>query len=351
MEEFNDFYKPPKEYPDIGIYHPRMRGKISNQLSKLPRVVPEKKKKGTVGLIVLRSYLLAGNTGHYDGVIAAFESLDIQVIPCFSMGLDARPAIEKFLYSGEEKKIDALVSLTGFSLVGGPAYNDSEAAKSILAKLNVPYLSASPLEFQSLDEWEKSSAGLLPVENTIMVAIPELDGAISPLVFGGRRVVKGDGELPREEQDHSKKSGYLDRNMTFSSERVSLLARKVLKLINLRKLENRDKKVGVVIFNFPPNAVNIGTAAHLDVFSSLYNTLLHLKKIGYTVDIPKNIQELKEKLLEGNSEEYSSDANVVHRTSVDDYVSQSRWLSEVEDIWGVAPGKIDTDGDPYMFKG
>ena len=57
---------------------------------------------------------LAGNTGHYDGVIAAFESLDIQVIPCFSMGLDARPAIEKFLYSGEEKKIDALVSLTGF---------------------------------------------------------------------------------------------------------------------------------------------------------------------------------------------------------------------------------------------
>ena len=351
LEEFNDFYKPPKEYPDIGIYHPRMRGKISNQLSKLPRVVPEKKKKGTVGLIVLRSYLLAGNTGHYDGVIAAFESLDIQVIPCFSMGLDARPAIEKFLYSGEEKKIDALVSLTGFSLVGGPAYNDSEAAKSILAKLNVPYLSASPLEFQSLDEWEKSSAGLLPVENTIMVAIPELDGAISPLVFGGRRVVKGDGELPQEEQDHSKTSGYLDRNMTFSSERVSLLARKVLKLINLRKLENRDKKVGVVIFNFPPNAVNIGTAAHLDVFSSLYNTLLHLKKIGYTVDIPKNIQELKEKLLEGNSKEYSSDANVVHRTSVDDYVSQSRWLSEVEDIWGVAPGKIDTDGESIYVQG
>ena len=81
--------------------------------------------------------------------------------------------------------------------------------------------------------------------------------------------------------------------MTFSSERVSLLARKVLKLINLRKLENRDKKVGVVIFNFPPNAVNIGTAAHLDVFSSLYNTLLHLKKIGYTVDIPKIFKNLR----------------------------------------------------------
>ena len=68
---------------DIGVYHPRMRGKISNQFSKLPLLFRRRKKKGTVGLIVLRSYLLAGNTGHYDGVIAAFESLDIQVIPVF----------------------------------------------------------------------------------------------------------------------------------------------------------------------------------------------------------------------------------------------------------------------------
>ena len=127
---------------------------------------------------------------------------------------------------------------------------------------------------------EKIQCGLLPVENTIMVAIPELDGAISPLVFGGRRG-QTDGELLLEEQDHSKTSGYVDRNMTFSQRKSLTFGKKVLKLINLRKLENRDKKVGVVIFNFPPNAVNIGTAAHLDVFSSLYNTL-HLKTIGYT---------------------------------------------------------------------
>ena len=45
LDEFNDFYHPPKEYPDIGVYHPKMRGNISNELNKLPRVVPEKKKK------------------------------------------------------------------------------------------------------------------------------------------------------------------------------------------------------------------------------------------------------------------------------------------------------------------
>ena len=77
-------------------------------------------------------------------------------------------------------------SLTGFSLVGGPAYNDSKAAEEILATLDVPYLSAHPVEFQTLEQWGASDRGLMPVESTIMVAIPELDGATGPMIFGGR---------------------------------------------------------------------------------------------------------------------------------------------------------------------
>jgi hypothetical protein len=34
--------------------------------------------------------------------------------------------------------VDAVVSLTGFSLVGGPAYNDARAAEEVLAGLDVP---------------------------------------------------------------------------------------------------------------------------------------------------------------------------------------------------------------------
>ncbi len=82
--------------------------------------------------------------------------------------------------------VDAVVSLTGFSLVGGPAYNDSKAAEEILARLDVPYLSAHPVEFQTLEQWGASDRGLMPVESTIMVAIPELDGAAGPMVYGGR---------------------------------------------------------------------------------------------------------------------------------------------------------------------
>ena len=175
---------PPQDYPELGVYHPRLRGRLGGDVAALPR--PTGAVQGTVGLVVMRSYLLAGNTDHYDGVIEALEARGLAVRPVFATGLDARPAIEAFCFDAQGRPtIDALVSLTGFSLVGGPAYNDARAAEALLARLDVPYLAALPVEFQSLADWQGSERGLLPVETTMMVAIPELDGA-----FHGRaRVV------------------------------------------------------------------------------------------------------------------------------------------------------------------
>src|SRR4029079_7734367 len=87
---------------------------------------------GTVGLLVMRSYIIAGNAQHYDGVIAAIEARGLRVIPASSPALASRPAIEKFFFKNGESQVDAVVSLTGFSLVGGPAYNDARAAEEML---------------------------------------------------------------------------------------------------------------------------------------------------------------------------------------------------------------------------
>ena len=70
-----------------------MAGRIGER-AELPRLSGPVKAR--VGVLVMRSYLLAGNTAHYDGVIAAFEARGLRVIPAFASGLDARPAIEQF---------------------------------------------------------------------------------------------------------------------------------------------------------------------------------------------------------------------------------------------------------------
>ena len=107
---------PPIEYPDVGVYHPRLKGHIGTRADALPGTG----NRGTVGVLGLRSYMLAGNAAHYDGVIAALEARGLRVVPAFSSGLDSRPAIEQFFMDRGRATIDALVSLTGFSLVGGP---------------------------------------------------------------------------------------------------------------------------------------------------------------------------------------------------------------------------------------
>ena len=64
-------------------------------------------------------------------------------------------------------------------------------------------------------------------------------------------------------------------------------------LARLRRRENADKKVGIVLFGFPPNAGAVGTAAYLSVFESLFNTLTEMKAQGYAVEIPESVDALR----------------------------------------------------------
>ena len=341
--------QPPIDYPEVGVYHPRMTGKFSEEASALP--TPNGMAvKGTVGILLLRSYLLSGNAGHYDGVIAALESKGLRVIPAFAAGLDSRPAIDTFFIKNGQVCVDAVVSLSGFSLVGGPAYNDAKAAEEVLAKLDVPYVAAHPVEFQTLDQWGGSDRGLLPVESTIMVAIPELDGSTSPMVFGGRPGATGVtctgchhactfGESTSAQDMHS------------CPERAIMLAARVSKMVALKRSERKDRNVAIVLFNFPPNAGNIGTAAFLAVFESLWHTLIAMKAQGYQVDMPDSVDDLRDGLLHGNAAQYGADANVHALISADDHVKRERWLKEIEAQWGPAPGTQLSNGSSIFVLG
>jgi magnesium chelatase subunit H len=339
----------PLEYPEVGVYHPRMAQRMSAMQADLPRVATSGK-NGTVGVLVMRSYVLAGNTGHYDGVITALEARGMKVIPAYATGLDNRPAIENYFFKDGQPAIDALVSLTGFSLIGGPAYNDAHAAENILATLDVPYLAVTPVEFQTLDHWGASKRGLLPVESTMMVAIPELDGATGSMVYGGR----GGGQ--RSSCSGCSKACSFDNledahDMQTCSERADALAARVSKLIALRRSERAQRKVAAVIFNFPPNAGNTGTAAHLAVFESLYNTLAAMQRQGYTVDLPASVDALRERLITGNAAQYGAPANVHALVPVDDHVRRERHLKDIEAAWGPAPGQLLSDGQRIFIMG
>ncbi|MEM9222679.1 MAG: magnesium chelatase subunit H [Pseudomonadota bacterium] len=324
----------PVDYPDVGLYHPDVG--ISADVNTVRKASQARAAdggtRGTVGLLLMRAYVLSADCAHYDGVIKTLEARGLTVVPAFAAGLDNRPVLDTFFSDDAgDAAVDAIISLTGFSLVGGPAYNDCGAAAEALKALGVPYHVCQPLEFQTLNQWRDGNHGLLPVEATMMVAIPELDGATNPTVFAGRSADADD--------------------MAPDEERVSRLADRVARQICLAKTPREERKLAVVLFNFPPNAGATGTAAFLAVYESLFNTLRALKEAGYAVDVPASVDALRDTILQGNRERFGADANVAHTLSRDDHVAGERHLEEIEAAWGPAPGRHNTDGSKLHILG
>jgi len=337
----------PVEYPEVGLYHPRCG--VTERLQDLPAGGGS----GSVGVLLMRSYLLAGNAAHYDGAIAALEAKGLRVVPAFASGLDARPAIERFFVRDGVPTVDAVLSLTGFSLVGGPAYNDARAAEEVLARLDLPYVTAHPLEFQTLQSWDSDARGLTPVEATMMVAIPELDGGTGPITFGGRCGNHPGGPacsgcLARP-KDQAHCGG---AHMVAHAERAGMLAARIARLVALRRSEHADRRVAVVLFNFPPNGGNTGTAAYLSVFQSLHNTLSAMRDAGYRVEgLPDDADALRRAVVEGNAARHGAIANVAVRMTADEHVRRQPWLREIESVWGPAPGRHQSDGASIQVLG
>ncbi len=332
----------PVEYPEVGLYHPDLPARICTDAALLPRPTGA---THTVGLLMLRSYVLASDTAHYDAVIRAFEAAGVAVLPAFAGGLDGRPAIDAY-FAG---RADAMVSLTGFSLVGGPAYNDSPAAVAALQALDLPYIAAHPLEFQTLGQWAASGGGLGAVETTMLVALPEIDGATNPTVFAGRHDLNGCAGCkhncrPQQAEGQT-------RAMAPCPDRIASLVDKTTRLARLRRSDVATRKVGIVLYGFPPNAGAAGTAAYLSVFESLFNMLHAMKAEGYDLTPPSSVEELRAMVLCGPHETHGQPAHIAARVPAARIVAETPWLSDIEAAWGASPGRHQTDGRDVFVLG
>ncbi|HEY6122760.1 MAG TPA: cobaltochelatase subunit CobN [Pyrinomonadaceae bacterium] len=294
----------------------------------------------TIGLLLMRPQIVSRTTRHYDALIRAIEAEGLSVIPAISTLMDNREASEKFFISKSRRRIQAetvkprvsqIVSLTGFSFVGGPAMNDSAAASEFLSELNSPYRSAVSLDMQTIEAWTDSQSGLNPVQSGMQIAIPEIDGATEPLIYGGMPA-QGVEPVPLTDRCHR-------------------LARRIKRWNYLRTTPRERIKLALVLFCFPPNKGNIGTAADLDVFPSVFDTLVRLRADGYQVDVPSSAGELRQLLLNGNSERFGSTTNIVHRMNVDEYRKVCPFVDEAEREWGRAPGNINSLGRELLVQG
>ena len=172
--------------------------------------------------------------------------------------------------------VDSVINLTGFALVGGPASQDHPKAVDTLKSLGVPYLCAVPLVFQSFQEWEASELGLHPVQVALQVS--PYRNSMAPSSPSSTPAARARPVSPYPLDD-----------------RISTLAQRALKWGSLKRKENKDKKLAITIFSFPPDKGNVGTAAYLDVFGSILAVAKELKGRGYDLgDVDPNQMEAED---------------------------------------------------------
>ncbi|TBR60552.1 magnesium chelatase subunit H [Westiellopsis prolifica IICB1] len=336
-------YEPPVVYPDMGIWHPLSMTMFEDVREYLnwynSRKDISKDLKDPlapcIGLVLQRTHLVTGDDAHYVAMVQELEAMGARVIPVFAGGLDFSKPVDAYFYEPTTKKalVDGVVSLTGFALVGGPARQDHPKAIEALKRLNRPYMVALPLVFQTTEEWMDSDLGLHPIQVALQIAIPELDGAIEPIILSGRDGTTGKAIALQD--------------------RIEAVAQRAFKWANLRRKPKLTKKVAITVFSFPPDKGNVGTAAYLDVFGSIYEVMKALKNNGYDLpDLPENAQALMQEVIHDAQAQYSSpELNIAYRMSVPEYEALTPYSQRLEENWGSPPGHLNSDGQNLLIYG
>ncbi|WP_440059455.1 magnesium chelatase subunit H [Thermogladius sp. 4427co] len=243
------------------------------------------------------------------------------------------------LFKESNAKFDLLVNLQWFFINGGPYGGPHEPTYELMEFLNCPLVNGLIMYMREVSKWEKDPRGLSPIEVLTAVALPETDGSIEPIPLAGLSDDIGKSILPIRD-------------------RLERRADRIVKWIELRRKKPRDRRIAVIIYNYPPGEHNVGSAAYLDIFSSLEALLRALKDSGYSVNALSRDELKKIIVLNGliNSPQYVDRGRNTIKLGFGEYLKYFQSLpgevrKKIVDTWGPPPGTINVAEDGIVIPG
>ena len=334
----------PLKIPEIGIYDPNSN-KYFETLDKYLHFKPINPNKQTVGLFFYGSLYFEQSLPIIEEFAKRFS--DFNIIPVYSEVLYNVDAHYNFFFKNDRNLVSIVLNFQYFQLNGGPFGGDSSITLDLYKKMNVPHL--NPLIQYDLlyEDYLKSEQGAIPINQVISIVMPELDGRIEMMTVGCMQ------NLGYSEEIHS---DVLE--VASISHHIDFIVERVKKWLNLRIKENSEKKIAIIIYNYPPSEDKIGNAAYLDVSESVRNLISILIQEGYNFEnIPEN-KNLAEFFIESGTLNNSKYINVNNFKGVlwsnDEYSNYFNQLpeilhKEIVDYWGEVPGKINVTNDHFKL--
>lgn len=294
---------PPLVPPPNGIYHPDAP-RLFATLADYQEWRPFDPERPTVAIPFFEFSISTQNTALLDALIRRLEK-DANVLATYG----ELPA---------ELKPEVIVNQRVYG--GG-------VEPEVLKRLNALGLQPVKITSATLEEWERGPGLLGGTQLSAWVTVPELNGAIEPLVIGWRK---------RE----------ADRVQDLPiGERIEKLAQRVAAWTRLRRVPNAEKRIAIIHYDLG--------ASYLDVPQSLLRLLQAMHEQGYAVEVPSSQEELLSRLRRarqvGSGDEAAlqrlAQAPSTAKIPLAEYLQWFRGLPEelqreVIRWWGEPPGKI-----------
>jgi cobaltochelatase CobN len=320
----------PRALPRTVIYHPtRPTAELADWQAQWQPQSP------VVALLFYRSHLQAANTGFVDTFCARLQAAGLNPLPMAVASLKEAACLAQVQAWMDEAGAAVILNTTGF------AQSSPEAPHLRPFRRDIPVIQAiCAQDNQAL--WQASEQGLGARDLAMHIALPELDGRIIS------RAISFKDLAWHNERSQSDVVCY-----TAHVERMDFVAELARKWADLARLPNADKRVALVLANYPTRDGRIGNGVGLDTPAAALNILRAMQQQGYPVaDLPDSGTALIHALLGGvtNDLEQLDLRPCAQSMALDDYLAAFALLPQanqaaVRERWG------EPEADPMLRNG
>ncbi|MEM7197387.1 MAG: cobaltochelatase subunit CobN, partial [Pseudomonadota bacterium] len=225
-------------------------------------------------IIFYRSLLQADDMRVIDNIHQETSKRGIGCISVFVTSLKSPKASAIVTEILQDTAPAGIINITSFA-IANPSGGDTIPALYHIAGCPVHQ---AILATRTAQQWQESPQGLHARDIAMNIALPEIDGRIITTCIAFKQSL---GQSSLTETD---RIGYVPH--TAGIKHICALAGA---WVNLQATPRKQRKLAIVLANYPNKDGRIGNGVGLDTPASLFLILQHLKKNGYNVE---NIDEL-----------------------------------------------------------
>ncbi|MEM8974609.1 MAG: cobaltochelatase subunit CobN [Pseudomonadota bacterium] len=251
----------------------------------------------TACIIFYRALFQSGDLAAIDALVKQLNQQGLRAIPVYVASLRDPVCAETVRRIIGEAKPDVILNTTAFATTKP----GDDAAGGILGEFGCPVLQVV-LSSENQAGWADGTRGLSARDIAMHVALPEVDGRILTRAIS----FKADAVYDDNTEHYVVRAEPHDDRARFVAEQAKALS-------ELRQTPIADRKIAILLANYPNRDARLANGVGLDTPASAINVLTAMRDAGYaTADIPADGNALIEELKSG-----ATNAGIDGRTITD----------------------------------